>query len=428
MNKQAPIEAVAERLRSVADSTPNPAVAKQAARLIERLNAPVRVVLMGAQGPEKVKLLNALSKEAVLSPGAAQVTSDLRFGPRAAARVTHTDGSSTLHDGEIDDEVLADAIYLEVELPLPVLREISLLNLVLPEAEAPREAAMQWAAQRCDIALWCSHDFGREDRLVWSAMADGARDHGYLVLTGCSPDQAGEIKARHRSEFVDVYSIALDEADDPGIAELYQRIARDAELGRRADADGAHLFLRTHEPRGSKRTRPMSRPRTRPRGKPRGGDTNRTLVAPAELTETLSGPTPEPLAPAELTETLSEPTPEPLAPDTDGDTENGPPKGLCGVGFGYLRERGQALLAALQSDDAPGDAEILAHCSETLSHLSTLVASHEEASAAEDLADQVMEAENLVVLLESEKGDDAAADALSILLQIRREFEAILAA
>lgn len=403
MNKQSPIDAVADRLRTVAETTQNPAVAEQAARLVERLHAPVRVVLMGAYGSEKLNILNALAHEAVLPEAARGVTTDLRFGPRLASRVTHVDGTSSVHDGVAEDETLKDAIYLEVEAPLQVLQQISLLNLVLPSGEAQREAAIQWAAKRCEIALWCSHDYGREDRLIWSAMADGARDHGFLVLTGCSADQAGEIKARHRSEFVDVYSVAIDDAEDPGIVELYERIARDAELGRRADADGAHLFLRTHEPRDRRRGRPVSRPRTRPRGKPRAEKPTAT-AATKELSE----------APAE--------TPP------ESQDKNAPPKGLCGVGFSYLRERGQALLAALQSQDAPGDEEILTHCSETLSHLSSLMASHEEANAAEDLADQVMEAENLVVLLESEKGEESAADALSILLQIRREFEAVLAA
>lgn len=405
MNKPTMIDDIAERLRLVAETASSPSIAVQARRLIIRLNAPVSVALLGFPGAGKLALLNALAERRVLPEAARGVTSELRFGAGTAAQITLSDGTVVTQAEPLDLELLEAAVFLEIERPLPVLRRISFLNVVASPDPGEQKAAISWAARRSDIALWCTATYGRADRLTWASVPDGIRDHGFLVLTGCDGEQAAEIKRRHEGDFLEVYSVDLAGAADgrsASLGELADRISYHVELGRRADADGARLFLRSQE-RGRNRTHPNSRPVTRPRTRP----VTKPRLVEAPLQE-------HPI------ETLD--TPSEQAPTRDY------PKALFGAGFGYLRDRGHSLLQAVNSADAPDDQEVLAHCTETLEHLSELVSSHDEAASAEELSEFVMEAESLVILLENEKSDEAAVEAVSILLQVRREFEVGLAA
>ncbi len=415
MTVQEKVDEIAERLRAVAEAAPTPAIAEKARRLQARLSTPVRVVLMGLPGARKLELLNALAGGTPLPDTAREVTVELRYGKAERARITRSDGSVAEVDGTPGAADLADAALVVIERPAPVLRRTSFLNLVAAADREEQQSAIAWAAKRTDIAVWCSANFGRDDRLIWSEVPDRVRDHGHLVLTGCGAEEASVVKARHREEFLDVYAVNPDlEAAASGIGELAGRIAYDAELGQRADTDSALLFLKTQAPRPRTRPRPNSRPLTQPRvmTRPR---TEPVAIVPAPA------PAPEPVA-----------TPEPVAaPEPAATPARAKPAGspaLCGTGFGYLRDRGQALLGGVEGGAAFSDDTVLAHCSETLTHLTDLVTGHEDAEGAGDLADMVMEAESLVILLENEGGAEAAVDAVSILLQIRREFEVGLAA
>ncbi len=410
MTVQEKVDEIAERLRAVAEAAPTLAIAEKARRLEARLSTPVRVVLLGLPDARKLELLNALAGGTPLPDAAREVTVELLYGKAERARITRSDGSVAEIDGTPGAEDLADAALVVIERPTPVLRRTSFLNLVASADREEQHSAIAWAARRTDIAAWCSANFGRDDRLIWAEVPERVRDHGYLVLTGCGAEEASIIKARHRDEFLDVYAVNPDlEAAVSGIGELAGRIAYDAELGQRADTDSALLFLKTQAPRPRTRPRPNSRPLTQPRVM------TRPRTEPVEI-----APPPAP-APAPVA------VPEPAAVPVARAKPAGSPA-LCGSGFGYLRDRGQALLGGVAGGAAFSDDAVLAHCSETLTHLTDLVTGHEDSESAGDLADMVLEAESLVILLENEGGAEAAVDAVSILLQIRREFEVGLAA
>lgn len=416
MNKLATIDGIAERLRVIAEADAAGQIAEQAQRLLARLNAPVRVVILGFPGAGKLGLLNALVAGPALPDAAKAVTVELRYGAIEGTEITCSDGSVMHCEGAIEPDDLTDAAFLVIERPLPVLKRISFLNLVADADPAEQKAAIAWAARRTDIALWSSPRFGPYDREVWTQVPDRVRDHAFLVLTGCDGEKAADIKARHRSDFIDVYSVDLRTADgsvvESGVAELADRVTYHADLGRRADLDSAMLFLKAHEPRPQTRPRPQSKPR--PLTKPRPHTRSRPVTRPVTETPAVV-PATEPIAPQSgATAKTSEPLPD----------------ALFRSGFTYLRDRGAALLGNVRREAGSPCPEIVAHCSETLRHLSDIIAEHEDGGVPSVtwLADTVMEAENLVILLENESGEDAAIDAVSLLLQVRRDFEARLAA
>ncbi len=103
---------------------------------------------------------------------------------------------------------------------------------------------------------------------------------------------------------------------------------------------------------------------------------------------------------------------------------------VVSTGFSYLRDRGETLLHDVRRGTAT-PAEVMVHCGETLSHLASMLAFHEDTATRPEiarLADTILEAESMVVLLGTEAGDEAALDAVSLLLQVRQDFEACIAA
>jgi hypothetical protein len=225
---------------------------------------------------------------------------------------------------------------------------------------------------------------------------ESEKDHAFLVLTGCDVEKASEIKARYRDEFVDVYSVDVaspgQSAEETAIGELAERIAYHAQLGRRADLDSAMLFLKSHE------TPLMT-----------GLGTNKTDAAVEK-----------PKAVAAVESSAAESAPKAAEPQVDA-----LPSDLFERGLTLVRETGDALLSDLRASEAFDSSAVVGQCRETLTQLGDIIADHDDASQPSMvwLGDTVMEAESLVILLESEKGEDAVTDAVSILLQVRRDLE-----
>ena len=226
--------------------------------------------------------------------------------------------------------------------------------------------------------------------------------------------------AKLGDEFHDVYTLDFKTSGGPsGITPLIEQLLNHARLGRQADADSALLFLRAQEalleeprrtPSRPVRSRPLTRPVTRtPKPQP---DPAQAAAEPAEpaVAETADRPRTRPIT-----------RPSPKSAETVE---------LYSTGLRYIRRRSTALLTKMRSGEGDTGPAIASHCGETLIHLSEMLTMHDDAAepAVAQLTDTVTEAESLVVLMENEKGEKPALDALSILLQVRRDFEACLAA
>ncbi|MEM9342577.1 MAG: hypothetical protein AAGA87_05990 [Pseudomonadota bacterium] len=384
------IDAVEERLRAfVATADPKSTAREQAERFLSRLSSPVRISLFGRPAVAKAEILNSAVGGQLLPRGAPIPTVELRYGEFPMAQLTRSDGSVTEHISQLTADDLEEVVLVVIERPAPLLRRLSFTDVQADDTELEQRSAIDWAAARTDIALWCSAEYDEMDQRIWSRVPERIQDHAYLVLTGATPEKASLIKAAHMGEFHDVYAISADEpAETNGISALLKRLMSHADMGREADADSALLFLRAQ------------------------GDIQNAAPAPPK-----PAAAPQPAA-------IPEPEPEPelvdgLPPAT---------REAFTTGLTFLRQRGKELVDHVSSG---GDADHVANvCSETLIHLSDLISAHDDgaSTAVAQLADTVMEAENLVILMENESGEEAAADAVGILLQIRHDFETSLAA
>ncbi|MEO0693756.1 MAG: hypothetical protein AAFY90_12890 [Pseudomonadota bacterium] len=386
-----PIEDVTHRLNALIAAGAHPArTTDRATKLLERLNAPVRIALLGLPCAEKTRVLHALAGMPDATVAANAVPLELRYGAREHAEITLSDGTTLSHDGPFHAQDHPDAVFVSQQLPLGGLKGMVLTDVAADANAEEQRAAIQWAMPRTDIALWVSPTFSDIEMQIWAAAPDDLKDHAYLVLAGHpdGPDPTAlsqhvtRVKALLDYEFLDVIGIGHDlgaqtaTLADVGLAALSARIEKHAETGRRADADNALMFLNSLE---RVRSRPVLVPQTPP---------------PAVYDD-----------PAELID-------------------------LYAQAFTYLRDRGAALLRLIQVGDEPDPLAVLTHCGETLAGLATLLDKYDDdaTDSLSALATTLSEAEDLVVLLGLEDGAGPKIDAVTLLLQVRRELEARLAA
>ncbi|MFT7106207.1 MAG: GTPase SAR1 family protein, partial [Yoonia sp.] len=185
MSNQSLVERVLERLAQAAQSGLLPAAAQdEAEKLLTRMKMPVRLALLGMPGSGKSSLLNLLAGNIVLPEGVRLPTLQLSYGPEPKAICTLSDGTKqTLATADCHEIATLSPVFVEIELPLPALSKISLLETVAPNDPNALHRAGQWAAKRADVVLWCTSEFDKTERRIWGQMPDLIKDYALLMIT-----------------------------------------------------------------------------------------------------------------------------------------------------------------------------------------------------------------------------------------------------
>jgi hypothetical protein len=404
-------DTVAPRLAALLKTSSLPARAGLAGQqLLQRLTSPIRAAILGHPGSGKSQLLNLIAGERIIPPGAALPTLELRFGP--VRRVLLVDADA--REREVPFAALGTlgreaAPMVRIEAPLPILQTLTLIEVSGAGTAGEERAAVQWAAARADMVIWCSQAFTAAERWLWSAMPDRLKDHGFLVLTkadeliraGTFAAQMAALEEVVAEEFHSLVPVAtlqgLAAMDGPagtnrealaasGAEALIAAILAHLEQGRRADLDAALLFLSRF---GSGGTAPEAAP------------------TPAEAAEAPAlAPAPVP-PPAPIAETVpAEATAEAEEPAADESVVRA---------LDILRGAAGPLLARM---DADGHAEdILEGCAQAAQAVADTI----DPAALPTLHDEAMEVAEMLVLLGLERSETAAADAVTLLLQLRRD-------
>lgn len=420
MKDAAPDDGIIDRVRQALERDLLPKAARgHAAHLLQRLSSPVRVTLLGNQGSGKSELVNMLLGRRVLPKSKDLPTTEVLWGEDEEIEVTAADGKKHIVPG-LDFAAVAklSPVLLQVRVPQPILRKISILEVVTSGDTDELRSAVDWAIRRTDITLWCSSAFDEVERALWSRVPDTLKDHAFLVLTKADvlssknllSQRIADLETIVAEEFHSLFAVAtlqgikaqadfaqLDEAmfHGSGGSALSSEILRHAERGRRADLDSAHLFLARYQARVDEAAarQPGSQPK---------------------LVETPAKPEPAP------------PAAKPAQPSAEIIPID--PELFANAGQ-LLRRRGDTL-AGLLEKAAPGDTEdMLEQCVETVEHLIDMFASDDSGCDAVDaFIDDLTEASEMMVLMQVEAGDGPAADAVTLLLQLRREIDMRLAA
>ena len=263
---------VAQRLGRALDRGLLPAggPAEAAERLIERLERPARIALLGLPGSGKSSILNLLVGAIVVPETLRLPTIVVQYGDTPRMICTLTDGSTKILAGSDLAEVLPLAPALvTLEMNLAALKVISLLEVSAGPMEAEQKRAASWASKRADIVIWCTTSYLPKEQVVWESLPDTVKDNSFMFLT--KVDLLGSrqsasamhdrVELRAGEEFRQILSISAKEARaampaggavnrelfrDSGASAVISAIKTRVQSGRRADMDTAELLLARH--------------------------------------------------------------------------------------------------------------------------------------------------------------------------------------
>jgi hypothetical protein len=287
--------------------------AEAAERLIERLDRPARVALLGLPGAGKSAVLNLLAGTVVVPETLRLPTIIVQHGDVARMICTLTDGGTKIIAGSDLSEVLPLAPALvTLEMDLPSLKVISLLEVSAGPMEAEQRRAASWASKRADIVIWCTTSYLPKEQAVWESLPDGVKDNSFMFLT--KVDLLGNreaasamherVELRAGEEFRQILSLSAKQARaamppggpvdrdmfrDSGASGVIGAIKTRVQSGRRADMDMAELLLARHVEAGEIVSRRFAEPET-------AAPEPETWEPPPDIDLPESSPDPDPIA------------------------------------------------------------------------------------------------------------------------------------
>jgi hypothetical protein len=446
MKDNAGDETVIARLEGALEAETLPKAARDYARhLVRRLSQPVRVSVLGLPGSGKSQLVNMFLGETVVPEGAVLPTTEYAWGEAPRMVVTGAEGSVIkVHGADVSALSGQNAAFLRIELPIDILQRINLLEVVTDGTEEELTSGVDWVVRRTDIALWCTQEFGKREQAIWRRVPDGLKDHAFLVLSKADELSAQKLLRKRVSEletvvaeeFHSLFAVAtlqalgayakgaVDEAmfHASGGGALTSEVLRHAERGRRADFDSAHMFLARYHVETEARSTVPERP----------AGATQPAAAPVEVEPV--NPVPEPAVPkietVEPETVAAEPTPTTKTPEVSvpkaPKVEN---VALFSDGIRFLRRRAESLTETAETFGEGATSALFEHCVSAVEHLADLFSQDESGcEAADAFIDELAEAQDMMVLMQVEDGDGPAADAVTLLLQLRRDMEMQLAA
>lgn len=271
MSDEAGATTVAQRLGQLLDQGLLPAggPAEAAERLIDRLERPARIALLGLPGAGKSAVLNLLAGTVVVPETLRLPTIIVQYGAEAKMLCTLADGRVETVPGSDLSKVMAfSPAMVTLELDLGALKVISLLEVSAGPMEVDQRRAAAWASKRADMVIWCTTSYLPKEQVVWESLPDAVKDNGFLFLTKVDllgSREAAEgmlerVEQRAGEEFRQVLSVSAKQARtamkaggldrdmfrESGAATVISTIKSRVQMARRADTDMAELLLARH--------------------------------------------------------------------------------------------------------------------------------------------------------------------------------------
>lgn len=437
-----------ELLYAISTQLLPPEAQERALKLYERMKKPVRIALMGMPEAGKSTLMSLLVGAEVVPEDVVLPTLHLEYGEETETICTLPDGSKqTLPHANAREIAALSPVFVEMKMPLVALNKITVLEVVAPADADAMHRACQWASKRCDIAMWCTQGYGQTEQLIWSQMPEVIKSNAFLMITKAdSLERRGILDAAEAAvrsvasgNFDQIFTIATKEAlssrhpdgtvnrelmRQSGGLRLISAVMKRVEVRKQPSVDAAEILLRDNAAALG-------------RVDPKAADSakNESVLDEVSAPQKPEEPTvaqretrPEPKIGARLaliaksakaaSEVRNEP---PLQPATRDAYEHV---------LDYIVDQSRSLidLAEKLGDAAP--AQIMAKAVEHVQWLSDYL--NENGDDADPgmsrTRDMAMDAADLVQLMQMEKRDSAAVEALSLMVQIKHELQAELAA
>ena len=148
-----------------------------------RLETPVTLGFFGPPGSGKRALVNAFLGAEVLPLTGAGATVEITAGPEATCTVRQDDDTVAEIKGYPTAEFLnQDAAFASITSPHCTDMHCAIFLFECDEDPGAMEAAIEWAATRVDIAIWCSAHWSEGEQASWATASDRLRSHAILSL------------------------------------------------------------------------------------------------------------------------------------------------------------------------------------------------------------------------------------------------------
>ena len=421
---------------------------ERALKLLERMRKPVRVALMGMPEAGKSTLMSLLVGAEIVPEDVVLPTLQLEYGEEPETVCTLPDGSKqTLPHTDAREIAALLPVFVEMKMPLVALNKISVLEVVAPADANAMHRACQWASKRCDIAMWCTQGYGQTEQLIWAQMPEVIRNNAFLMITkadslerrGILDAAEAAVRSAASDNFDQVMTIATKDAlssrhaDGTVDRELMRRsgglrlisaVMKRVEIRKQPSVDAAEVLLRDNADS-------LGRTREKPAESDKNESLSNEVAAPQKPEEPIVAEKetrPEPKIGARLAliaksaKAASEIRREPALQSATREAYEHV--------LDYIVDQSRALIDLTEKLGDAAPSQIMAKAVEQVQWLSDYLNENgDDADPAMTRArDMAMDAADLVQLMQMEKRDSAAVEALSLMVQVKHELQAELAA
>lgn len=237
------------------------------------------------------------------------------------------------------------------------------------------------ALERIDIVLWCTESFTEAEREIWAGVPDSLKDHSFLIACAPPLERLGDLEEIALEDFIAFHHLATLDAQVE-LKAICADLTHQIQSGMQAVRDSAHLFVQKHN------AKMPNNPHTEATSTPLVYENSQPARAQAA-------------SQSDVFETA-------LARFSDH------AKALSALGTADPDHIGQQVLE-LCSAASEDMVEVFATCA----------SDHPDYTA---LCNVMYEASDMIMLMSLEDNVSAAADAVAILLQIRKDISARRAA
>lgn len=395
----------------------------QAKAVLAGMTKPVRLTVFGLPGSGKSSLMNLLLGKEVFAHGDRLPTTQITWGDVPKSTCTMADGSTLEHDHFDTAKIASTApIFIQTQMPLPALGKISLMEVVANGGPAELARALAWASNKTDVALWCSQSFGQTEQQLWDAAPDKMKDHAFLLLTkadvlsasGSLNNTLSDVRDQSADQFKEILAIATLDAiaargpdgridkekmTASGGRALIAAILHEVELGRQAAKDQAELLLNRYPPaEAASAAAPAQQ-----------------ADQPAQTDASPQGPVPQDPVPQDSAEPVT------LHPATRAAYEDAVER---------LSQTGQRFAEDLANTGTVDATRLMDETVSSVQWLCDYLSENGEAGdpALIQMRNTAFDAADLMQLMQMENETTAVTESLSVVIQLKREMEAGLAA